>query len=264
MPIPTQRQGDEPTQPILSAAPDALDELTPDDSALDALLSVPEDCREFTWSGTGTPRIQRYTPDDMRAATALSNQITELRVPAPPRIRAESSESERLALLTAAYKAAHEKVMRSEYWRPRGQKQSDKERQALLQAAEALRVEEINPTAWARFCFHRWHQLGKTGAPSQRWVWNSANVHELAGWCHSSTGSQHTNQPVPLPAVKELIYRLGKLREALGYGRPTDVVVSEVLPDRDRQRLMREQAQQVEQGKRDIEQRIRHGEWVWG
>lgn len=221
----------------------------------------------LTLGGTGTalPPPQRYTSEDMRAATALSNEIEVARIPAPPRLREAHSEDERLALLRAAYSAAHERVLRKSYWKPKGKQMTPKERQAYLEACSALMAENISPTSWARFSFWAWAKMGKKEAPSSRWVWSAQRIHEHADWCHESTGEQITNSPIPgCPSTKELIHRLGKLRAALGYGRPTEVVLSEVLPPAERRRLMEQAAQEREAAKRDIEQRIRQGEWVWG
>ena len=232
----------------------------------EALFSLGDDVREVTLGGDGTAPSQRYTPDDVRAATELSNQIEVVRVPAPPRVRDEQGEEERLALLKAAYSAAHEKVMRREYFKPKGKQMTAKERQSYLEAAGALMAEGISPTSWARFSFHAWcGTMKKTTAPSSRWVWSAARIHEHAGWCHEATGSQHTNQPVPnCPSTKELIQLLGKLRSRLGWGRPTDVVVEEVVPAALRAQLLKRAAQEHEKARVDINNRIKSGEWVWG
>lgn len=213
--------------------------------------------------GGSRRRRQQYTPEDMRAATELSNQIDVLRVPAPPKISEDLAPEKRLALLKAAYRAAHEKVMRAEYWRP-SKAQTERERELLLEAAQALLAENISPTAWARFSYYQWQEMGKKTAPSPKWVWSAKRIHEHAGWCHEATGTLNTAHPIPLPAVTTLMRRLQQIRQQLGYGRPTADVVSGVLPDAERRKLLQQQADQRVAGHRDIEQRIRNGEWVWG
>lgn len=206
---------------------------------------------------------QRYTSEDMRAASQLANEIQVLRVPAPPKVEASHGEEERLALLKAAYRAVHEKVLRTDFWRP-AKAQSAKERAALLEAAQALEAENISPTAWARFSFYQWASMTKKGAPSPRWVWSAVRIHEHAGWCHEAVGTLNTAQPVPLPAVRTLMERLDTLRKRLGWGRPTSEVVSAVLPDSERKVLLAQQARQREAAQQDVERRIRSGEWMWG
>ena len=233
--------------------------------SFEALWALGDDVRSVSF-GSGSARSQRYTPDDMRAATELSNQIEVSRVPAPPKVKDGMSDEARLALLAAAYSAAHEKVMRQQFWRRGRKEMTAKERQAQLEAAGALMAEGINPTSWARFSFHVWcGTMKKKGAPSARWVWSAARIHEHADWCHEATGSQHTNQPVPgCPTTSELIHLLGKLRSALGWGRPTAVVVEEILPAATRRMLLRQAASEQAKARVDVENRITAGEWVWG
>lgn len=228
---------------------------------LDALRA--EGAQSFELGGSYKGPKQRYTPDDLRAATDLSSVIEVLRVPPPPKLQPEHTETHQLHLLRAAYRAVHEKVMGTDYWRPAKQ-QAAKERDAFLAACEALRCENISPTSWARFAFHQWHRMGQKSAPTPKWVWTAARIHEHANWCHQATGTINTQTVVPLAASKELIERLATLRQRLGWGRPTDAVVSEVLPAPERQRLLIQQQEQVEAGRRDVERRINNGEWVWG
>lgn len=244
--------------PILRAVADDLEV-----SSIEDLLALPETTACITLCGTGTPRQQRYTPEDMKAATALSGHIDMLRVPAPPSIRPESSPEERLSLLKAAFMAAHSKVLGTDFWRP-AKAMSDKERALLLEGAAALESEGLTPTAWASFSFHAWMRMGKKTAPSTRWVWSPARIHEHAGWCHESVGGMAAQAHVLLPSMRELMHRLGRLRSALGYGRPTDVVLHEVLPDTERKVLLAKAARERETELKNLERRIAGGEWVWG
>lgn len=206
---------------------------------------------------------QKFTPEDLRATSSLSAQIEVLRVPAPPKVREEHSEKERLRLLRSAYMAVHEKQLRSRWWRPK-REPSSKERAAMLAACEALRAKDLSPLAWAWFAFLQWGRMGKQEPPTPAWVWNAARIEKRAGWCHSEAGTLNSQIPFPLPAVTRLRERLAALRQALGWGRPTAVVVSEILPDEELRALLRQQAAQREAGQREIEQRINNGEWVWG
>lgn len=228
---------------------------------LDALMA--EGAQSFSLGGSRTGPAQRYTTEDLRAATELSNQIETLKAPAPPQLQPAHTETQRLHLLKAAFRAVHEKVMGTDYWRPR-KELTAKEHQALMAACEALMVEGINPTAWARFSFHQWGRMGQKSAPTPKWVWTASRISEHAGWCHDATGSLNTGAVVPVPASRELMLRLSVLRQQLGWGRPTDVVVSEVLPKDERRALLIKQANQLEAGRRELEQQINNGEWVWG
>ena len=229
---------------------------------LDAIFAA-GDAREIGLGGGGRGPRQRYTPEDLRAASQLSNMIEPLRVPAPPKLQAEQDEDSQLDAIKAAYRAVHEKVMRTTYWRPH-KAQTLKERGSQLEAAQALIAKDISPLSWARFSFYQWHRMGKKTAPTPAWVWSAKRILEHAGWCHSATGSLITNQAVPVPATHTLMVRLDELRKRLGWGSPTAVVVSEVLPDAELKLLLAKQyAQRIEEQKK-IQQRIRNGEWVWG
>ncbi len=252
------------------AAPSMPEESAPSLALVDGvecdlfdLLTSERDAREIGFGGGYKGPRQRYAPEDMRASTALSSEVVQLRLPAPPRVREEHSEGERLMLLKAAYRAAHEKTLRSEYWRP-AKAQTARERELMLEAAGALLAEGINPTSWARFSFYQWQRMGKKTAPSPKWVWSAARIHEHANWCREAIGGLENMSTPALPAAHELMVRLHRLRGALGWGRPTEDVVSEILPVSERRQLLQQQAAQHEAWQRDIQQRIRNGEWVWG
>lgn len=69
---------------------------------------------------------------------------------------------------------------------------------------------------------------------------------------------------IQLPAVTELILRVGAMRERLGWGRPTAVVVQEMLPDAIKRDLLAQAAMQRAAMARTINDQIKAGEWVWG
>lgn len=228
---------------------------------LEALSIEGATCIEFGGGNKG-PR-QKLTPEDFRAASVLSDQIEVLRVPAPPKIYAEDTETHWLHLLRCAFHAVHEKDMGSRYWRPK-RELTLRERDALLAACKALMAHDLSPVAWARFSFLQWHRIGKKSAPTPSWVWNAARIAKHAGWCRSEVGSVSNGNVFPLSASKTLLARLATLRQRLGWGRPTEVVVSEVLPDEERMQLLRQQAVQIRDGKKEISDRINNGEWMWG
>ena len=213
--------------------------------------------------GGASRRVQRYTSDDVRAASTLAAQVVQERTPAPPKVQSEDDEEARLALLRVAYRAAHAKAFRQDYWRP-ARTQSAAERKALVEAAEALRVESLRPHSWALFSFLAWQRMGKKTAPTAKWVWSAARIHEHAQWCHDATGSQDSGAPLKCPSVTQLLHKLGRLRERLGWGRPTSEVLSEVLSDTERRVLLAKAAMEREAARMDIERRIKSGEWVWG
>ena len=230
--------------------------------SLDQILPS-EDALEWSLPSQGAAPRQQYTAEDFRAATELANAIPVLRVPDPPAIAPKHGEAQRLTMLDAAYRAAHERCLRQDYYRAK-RTRSAKDQADALQAAEALAEAKINPTAWARFSFHQWCEvMGKKSAPSTRWVWSVKRVKEHASWCHEATGSQATQAPVQLPSVKELIRKLGALRAALGYGRPTAEVVAEILPLGRRKVLLAKAADEIETARADMDRRIAAGEWVW-
>lgn len=219
--------------------------------------------RELGFGGGGNAARQRFTPADMRATSTLLAQIVHPKLPSPPRLAVGMADPERLAMLKAAYRAAHSRTMRADYWQRAGKPQGAAERTAWLEAAMALRETEISPTAWARFCFFQWANMEKKGAPQTKWVWSAARIREHAAWCKDAIGTPNGSVPV-LPAGRELLEAFGQLQQQLGWGRPTEVVVSEILPEKKRQRLVALQTQQHEAWQRDIDKRIRGGEWVWG
>lgn len=206
---------------------------------------------------------QRYTPEDLRAIASADAVVEVLRVPPPPKVREDHTEADRLFLLKTAYSATHEKVMCTAYWRPK-RAQSAKEQAAFLAAAEALLAKDLSPLSWARFSFSQWLHTGKKVAPTPAWVWNAARIEKHSGWCRSATGTLISASPVPVPATRALMQRLDTLRQRLGWGRPTGVVVSEILPEEELQQLLRQQAVQRIEAKKDMDERIRNGEWVWG
>lgn len=259
-----------PDESVIHSVPDDLEgEVEAQESKKVDLLELYGDFIKETplglqMGGGGASRPQqRYTPADMGAASTLTNQIQTLRAPAPPRVKPEMGEGERLALLRAAYRAAHEKVYKQEYFRKGKSGPTEAERKQMLEATEALIAEGISPLSWAVFSFYQWRKLGKTTSPTQKWVWSHTRIHEHAGWCHEDTGSQNTGKPYYQPATRELMLRHNKIRQALGWGRPTDEVVSEILPDEERVRLLKEQEQQNRRGMELLEAAIRNGEWVW-
>lgn len=246
------------------AAPAVIEPLRVAAGDLDAewnALFGDESATELSLGGAGAQR-QRYTSEDLRAATELSSHIEYLRVPAPPKVSETHTDEERLTLLATAYRAAHEKVLRVEYWRPR-KPQSAAERKALIEASHALTAECVSPHAWAMFSMYRWRQMGKEGSPSAKWVWSAVRIHEQASWCHEATGTQATNRAWPSPSMSEYIRRVGLIRSLLGHGRPTDEVVSQVLSETERRVLLARAAQEREAGRRDMERAIKAGGWVW-
>lgn len=265
MSIPSQPK-EEPLRTVLPANEVAAPVPAIADGAACDLLAVltsaqGAQCVEFGGGYTG-PK-QRFTPEDMRAASDLTNEINVLRVPAPPKVDLAAGEDDQLALLGAAFRAAHEKVLHSDYWRP-PKGQTPKARAALLAAAQALATERISPTAWAYFSFLQWKAMNKKAAPTPQWVWNHQRIHEGADWCRDEVGTVNTARPLPVKATSELIKRLGVLRSQLGWGKPTAGVVSSVLPDQVRRVLLAQQEQQRADAQVDIERRIVSGEWVWG
>jgi len=230
--------------------------------SLEALFSASEGAT-LGFGGSGQVPQQRFTPDEMRATTQLGAEIVHPRVPAPPKVNLASDEEAQLALLKAAYRAAHSKVLRRDFWRP-ARAQTAKEREVLLGGAQALAAEDISPAAWARFSFWQWLSMGKKTAPSAKWTWSAQRVHEHAGWCREAVGSLSSASAPLLPAGRELLKRLGALQQQFGWGRPTADVLSSILPDMERRVLVAKQAQQHEAWQQDIQKRIRMGEWVWG
>ena len=199
----------------------------------------------------------------MGAASMLANQVEVLRVPAPAKVQPEMGEEERLRLLHAAFRAAHERAYKQDFYRRGGVKLTDKQRKQMLEACEALMAEVLSPLSWALFSLYQWRRMGKKTAPSLSWVWSPQRIHEHAGWCRDEVGSQNSSKPYYQPATSDLMQRLNTLRQQLGYGRPTDEVVSEVIPDALRDRLLREQDQQNKRGMALLEAAISNGEWVW-
>jgi len=185
-----------------------------------------DDGLEFLWDGEehdevelrgGASRPQRFTPEDVLAATRVLDVIETLQVPAPPKIDPASSPDEQLRLLGLAYRAAHERVLRSDYYRPRGRQETPKEREALPAAATALAAENISPAAWAKFSFQQWGRI-KKGAPSVKWVWSCKRITEHARWCHDEIGSLARQKTVPVNSYTELMRRLEQLQSQLGKG----------------------------------------------
>lgn len=220
--------------------------------------------QSISFGGGYTGPTQRYTSEDMRVASELANQIQVFRVPAPPKMNLEASEDAQLCLLGAAYRAAFAKVFRWDFWTYR-KAQPAKERAALLEGAQALAAEKITPTAWALFSMSQWKSMGKKEAPSVRWVWKAERIHKHARWCHESVGTLNGAKPVTgQTASRTLIRRLGELRRSLGWGKPTDAVVSSVLPALERRALLAQQAHQYDLAQAETDRRIRSGEWVWG
>ena len=230
---------------------------------LDSLFSLPEGTQSITIGGTGKPRRQQLTPEDMQASVALNGQLFQFKVPAPPSIKPSQTADERLHLLKLAFRAAHQRVLRQDYWRP-PKAMTAKEREAQLHGAQALETENISPTAWALFSLEQWVHLGKRTAPSARWVWSAQRIHEHARWCRDEVGSMASWRTIQLPAVTELILRVGAMRERLGWGRPTAVVVQEMLPDAIKRDLLAQAAMQRAAMARTINDQIKAGEWVWG
>lgn len=228
---------------------------------MDALTAAGAKC--ITIGGGYKGPHQRYTSDDLRAASELSNQVAVVKVPPPPKVTADLDDASRLDLLRRAYCATHEKVMRHAYWRP-AKRQSEKERGAFLAACAALLEKDISPTAWAKFSFYQWQRTGRKTAPTPTWVWSVKRIALHSGWARTAVGTLASASASPLPATKALIERLALLRSKLGWGRPTDEVVSEVLPAKEREALLALQARQVATWKQNIERSIRNGEWVWG
>ena len=262
---------------IAPAAPPAVDDsavlatILVDGKAMDSWTAIfaAGDAREISLVGGAKDRVrQRFTVSDFRATTELGSQIQHPKLPAPTKLTPAMTDDARIALLQTAYRAAYERVEGSQ---PFGSAKAltPKARAALLGASHALAAENISPTAWAKFSFWMWHRSDNARArrerpPSGRWVWDHMRIHELSGWCKEAVGSLANISTPLLPASKELLSRLARLQRELGWGRPTAVVVDEVLPDRERRVLLAKQAAQLDQWQEDIQRRIRSGEWVWG
>lgn len=216
-------------------------------------------------SGGGKGR-QSYTIDDMRAASRLTHGIPWLHQAPPPKVREAMPNEERIQLLDRAYRAGHERVLRREYWNPkRGKGRTDAETRSMLAAAAALLAEGVCPYAWSKFSFMVWRDvMKKKNAPSTRWIWSEARIREHAGWCWDYVGSVATGWPMASAARKELIHRVERVRGALGFGRPTDAVVSSILPESEWQRLVAQTEREQTASLRDEQRRILNGEWVWG
>jgi hypothetical protein len=188
-----------------------------------------------------------------------------LTTPPPPRLDPHGTPEETLATLARAYSAAHEKMRGSRPYLRKQKLLSEKARAARLEAAEALREVEVNPTAWAVFALKVWTEtMKKAGVPEQGWVWDATRIRKHAGWCEGLVGTLSTGSTVYTPAFRELIRRLHRLRAALGYGRPTNEVVAEVIPDAERRALLARARGEIAAAQVEITQRVRAGEWMWG
>lgn len=234
-----------------------------------------DDGLDFLWDGKdhqsmelrgGASRPQRFTVEDLQAATRVLEVIETTQVPAPPKVDPNASPEEQLRLLGLAYRAAHERMTGQDYFRPR-KAMTDKEREGLLRAAMALAAEGISPAVWAKFSFQQWARMKKAGggkAPAPRWVWSCRRITEHARWCIDEVGTLARQKTVPVRSNTELMRRLGRMQSLLGYGRPTEDVVAEVLPESERVELAEKARQERAAAIERLNQQIAQGEWVWG
>ena len=227
-----------------------------------AFLPSDESVREWTMGGGAQRRRQHLSVEDLQAMTGLLREIKVARVPAPPKLSASMDEAQKLRLMQAAYKAAHEKVMGSEFYSRKPL--TAKEREAMAAAADVLIEHDISPTAWARFSFHAWlEKMRNDRAPAAAWLWNAERIVKHRGWCRDATGTQHSNLPLAGPAYRALIRAYGRLTQELGHGRSTADVVESVLPADKRKELLAALQNQNARAIKEVSERIQAGEWVW-
>ncbi len=265
-------QPDRDAAPATSAAPAALTvapvvsifgSIDGQPATLEAMLRS-SGSKEVRLEGNASSKRQQYTSEDMIAATKLANEIPMLHRPPAPRLTEAMPPDERLRILRAAYRAGHERVLRTEAFTRKGKKDPEAQEGRLLAAGEALIAARLNPTTWARFAFQMWTAgLKKTKAPAIDWVFNAALIQEHAEWCHESLGEQFGATVIWVPGNKALIRALAEIRAALGWGRPTQDVVQEILPDNVRKEFITSANKQLERKQKELAKAIYNGEWVW-
>ena len=137
--------------------------------------------------------VRAFAPGDIVPRYPTPNELCMARLPAPPRLREEHGDDERVRLLLRAYWGATNAhfgepnlvlancdVRASAYWRK------------LLDAAEVLYDLDIAPAAWCSFSCDVWRNNDKRGGkrpPPIAWVFGVNRILERAGWFAHERGS---------------------------------------------------------------------------
>lgn len=246
---------------------------TTTEADMDTLLPITTDAQGSFLIGAGRPSVVPATSSADLPPFPGIGVIQPATVPAPPLVDSDSSKTLKAQQLMDAYDMTLKRKLPKQ-WNPHTQHGLKvNERKLLLQAADALAVQQVSPLRWCEFSFDVYAKGRELDAesgkgqrserPPMRVVYALKRIEETAGWAR--TEYERRGERVILTRTWATL--IGKWRkmmaDVLSGGCTPDTAKTRHFPADSYSRLVAKANAEARQEQQNVSARLASGEYLW-
>lgn len=193
------------------------------------------------------------------------------RIPSPPLLRAEDSESTHVNLLAMWYEGAVWAAYGKRSWIFRYGGMRSRWKPLLVAASKVCMEHDIRPAAWCRFSMSVYQtrvNVESKKPPTPPYVFSVKRIEKQRGWFKSEITGYAGNRVVYTPTARVLMKKQAQLKSKIAQVYPRNDndlkrVVESVLSVDEHSKLVDTIKQEAYELTRDLRSQAESGRWIW-